>query len=814
MRRLGLQLRWSVRDLRARWLQVAGIALIIGIGSGFYSGLLSTSQWRRASYAASYHATQMYDLRVRLASGSYADANVLRSVPGTIPSAQAVAAVSVRISGPVQVDASSAKKPLLVPGAVVGIDLAHGPPSVATLAVFEGRNLTASDRGKPTIVLDRHFASFYDLPASGQIVASGGRHLTYVGQGLTPDYFVVLGAQQTQETAADYAVAFTSLETAQSLLGHAGQANELLLRVRTPASVATVAAQVRAAMAERLPAAGFTLNTAQEDPARLSLTNAVDSTSRLYTLFATMLLAGAAFGAFNLMVRIVEAQRREIGIAMAIGTPPLRIALRPLLVGLEVAIGGVGFGVGVGLLVDRLVGNVLRTYLPLPVWKTGFEAATFARGAALGVLISVLAIAWPVARAVRVPPVEAIRHTAIAPRGRRRRRLVRMPRFGNSIVRMPFRNVARSSRRSALTALGIAVTIAVLVALLGLVDAIHATIDTAHVEINAGGSNTATVTLENFNLSSAPEVQAIAHSKSVGRAETGLELGGTLHRGATSFGVLISLLELDHGVWVPHPAKGSLDTTRPGLVITAKAAHDLHVGVGDDVVLRHPLRTGTVSYRLVDTSFPVLAITNLPARFTVFMDRRFASTFNLEGITNVVTVSPTPGVTPAALQRALFAMPGVASVQTPLATVDAVSKQLDELLGVLRVIDAAMLVLAALIAFNASSINFDERAREQATMFAFGLPLGRVMTIAIVESLLTGVLGAIVGIGLGRLVLSWMVTSMLPSIIPDIGIANVMHATTAFAAIGLGALAVSVAPLLDYRRLATMDIPSTLRVME
>jgi putative ABC transport system permease protein len=813
MQRLGSLLRWSTRDLRSRWLQVAGIALVIGIGTGFYSGLLSTSAWRRASYAASYRVTQMYDLRVQLASGSYAAASTLRSVVGSIPHSRDVSAVSVRLDGPIQIDASSPSRTLLVPGAVVGIDLGHGTPDVDTLAVLEGRNLRPSDRGKAVVVLDRHFAGYYKLPANGHIVTSGGRHLTYVGQGLTPDSFVVLGAQQTQETAADYALMFTSLETAQGLLGHPGQANDLMLRVRTSGAEPRVAAELRRAINARLPGVAFTMNDQQQDPARMSLLNTVESTRRLYTIFAVLLLIGAAFGAFNLMVRIVEAQRREIGIAMALGTPPLRIALRPLLVGLEVAVGGVLFGVGVGLFVDRIVGNVLRSYLPLPVWKTGFQAGTFAQGAILGVTVSLVAIAWPVTRAVRVPPVDAIRNTAIAPRPQRRRR-VRLPLFGNSIVRMPFRNVLRSRRRAVLTALGIAVTMAVLVALLGLVDAIYATIGTARAEINAGGANTATVTLDDFNLSSAPDVRAIAKSASVGTAETDLQIGGYLHRGRTSFGVLINLLNFDHGVWTPHVSKGSLDATHPGIIIAAIAAHDLHVKVGDNVTLQHPLRTGLRSYRLIDTNFPVLAITNLPARFTVFIDHRWATIFRLQGITNVVTVTPAPGRTVAQLQRSLFEMPGVASVEAPIASVDAVSKQLDELLGVLRVIDAALVVLAGLIAFNASSINFDERAREQATMFAFGLPLASVMTIAIVESLITGLLGTIAGIGLGRIVLSWIVTRMLPSIIPDIGIVNVMHWTTALAAIGLGAVAVTIAPLLDYRHLANMDIPSTLRVME
>jgi len=37
-------LRWSWRDRRARWPQVAAIALIIGIASGTYSGLSSTAE--------------------------------------------------------------------------------------------------------------------------------------------------------------------------------------------------------------------------------------------------------------------------------------------------------------------------------------------------------------------------------------------------------------------------------------------------------------------------------------------------------------------------------------------------------------------------------------------------------------------------------------------------------------------------------------------------------------------------------------------------------------------------------------------------
>jgi putative ABC transport system permease protein len=48
-----------------------------------------------------------------------------------------------------------------------------------------------------------------------------------------------------------------------------------------------------------------------------------------------------------------------------------------------------------------------------------------------------------------------------------------------------------------------------------------------------------------------------------------------------------------------------------------------------------------------------------------------------------------------------------------------------------------------LIAFNTTSIGVDERAREHATMLAFGLPALTVLGMTTVETVLVGALGTI-----------------------------------------------------------------------
>jgi putative ABC transport system permease protein len=65
-----LWLRWSWRDLRARWAQVCALALVIALGTGSYAALLSTSAWRTQSNDASFALLHTHDLRVALAPGS------------------------------------------------------------------------------------------------------------------------------------------------------------------------------------------------------------------------------------------------------------------------------------------------------------------------------------------------------------------------------------------------------------------------------------------------------------------------------------------------------------------------------------------------------------------------------------------------------------------------------------------------------------------------------------------------------------------------------------------------------------------------
>ncbi len=139
---------------------------------------------------------------------------------------------------------------------------------------------------------------------------------------------------------------------------------------------------------------------------------------------------------------------------------------------------------------------------------------------------------------------------------------------------------------------------------------------------------------------------------------------------------------------------------------------------------------------------------------------------------------------------------------------------MEEVVLFLSGVQIAALVMAFLIAFNSTNINMNEREREIATMFAFGVPVRTVTRMAMIENFITGVLGTLLGIGLGVLFSTWFMTVKLVQIVPSIRMPITISTTTLALAIFTGVVVTTLTPLLTMRKMLAMDIPSTLRVME
>jgi putative ABC transport system permease protein len=353
----------------------------------------------------------------------------------------------------------------------------------------------------------------------------------------------------------------------------------------------------------------------------------------------------------------------------------------------------------------------------------------------------------------------------------------------------------------------------VLAVTVGLIDTFLHVIGRGDRELTRRSPDRLTVDLDFFYPLDSPQLAAIAESPAVARTDPLLRVVGTARAGGEAIDVVPELVDLDRGLWTPTIT--ARVANRPdGIVLSEKAARDLRVQPGDTVTLRHPQRTGPASYRMTDTRLVVAGTQPNPLRYTAYLDLSQADLFGLANVRNVVAVEPAPGMTQSDVQRALFGLPGVSSVQPVGEMTKRFKTALGQFLGILRIIEGAVLALALLIAFNSTSIAADERARDHATMFAYGLRVRTVLGMSTAEQLVTGVLGAGAGIGAGYLVLRWIVEGLMPNTLPDIGMRAFLAPPSVAGAFALAVLAVGLAPLLTTRRLRRMDIPATLRVIE
>ena len=832
---LALRLRWALRDAKARWVQVVGIAFMIAIGTGMFAGLSSFTLWRIISNEESLALTNMYDIRARLGADGFLPQGSLTALAESI---DGVEAAEERLISNTQAEVDTADGPIFVRARIIGVDLSDGGPSVNGVELIEGREIDATEFGEPVVLIERNFGVFYELPNQGELRLGGDVSLRYVGQAVSPEYFIIV-EEGNFVGQANLVVVFTSLETAQELSGNSGQVNDLVLTVKAGTDLTDVEAALLAQTSERHPGTNLKLMRPEDDASYLALTQDPEGDQQVYNVLALVLFAGAAFAALNFAARMVETQRREIGTSMALGVNPTAIAMRPVLVGVQIAILGVVFGVGIGLLIGKLMAGVLEAFLTLPVFITPFQTGIFLRVAAIGFLLPILAVLWPAFRATRVKPVEAIKTGHLAARGGGLAPVIsRLPLPGSSLGRMPFRNLLRAPRRTFLTLFALTAVLAILFGIVGMRDSFLSTLEEGDEELLRGVPDRLTVQLDSFYPLDSPEVNNVINGGALGVAEPGITIAASAHMLGESAETSLEAVDLEsaqevlHGIetgalqvsvqfidfkgdfWTPSVLEGALSVDKPGIVLARKAASDLGVGVGDEIKLIHPIRTGPGAFGIEASTMPVIAIHPHPLRFYAYIDIRHAGLAGLDGFANTVSGTPAKDGGLSDVKRALFGAPGVSTVQGLSESFEATSDIFEQVSAIFLIIEIFVIALALLIAFNTANINSDERQRDHATMFAYGIPVRRVIGNLAMEGLVLGVLAAILGIVLGYALLLWMILSLVPASYPDMGVILTINIPAMASFLGAGIAVVALAPALTVRKLQKMDIPGTLRVLE
>ena len=180
-----------------------------------------------------------------------------------------------------------------------------------------------------------------------------------------------------------------------------GARRSMALVVKTVGPPASIAGSVRQVVHELDPSVATYDEQAMNDvvrasTARLSFTLALMSTAAVITLVL------GAIGLYGVMAYTVALRTRELGIRIALGADPQRLATMVVSQGLLLTAGGVG----TGLLLFALVARFLRTFL----YRVGASDPLMLFSATLALVATATLASWlPARRAARIDPANALR---------------------------------------------------------------------------------------------------------------------------------------------------------------------------------------------------------------------------------------------------------------------------------------------------------------------------------------------------------------------------------------------------------------------
>jgi len=244
------------------------------------------------------------------------------------------------------------------------------------------------------------------LPAPGAareaIVGARGARELDVGVGATVIFdraaFRVVGVYRSGERWRD-AGAIIPLQTAQKLASKRDVVTLVHVHVAEGSDPHAVATEIE----RSLPQLAAIESSGDFDKVDQGF-RIMDAANLAISLLAVGI---GAIGVMNTMVMSVFERTREIGILRAVGWRGSRILRMVILESLVLCLVSAGIGVVLGVLASRavvLVPSISAFLVP------AYTLEVFARALVVGVAVALVGALYPAVRAVRLSPIEALRH--------------------------------------------------------------------------------------------------------------------------------------------------------------------------------------------------------------------------------------------------------------------------------------------------------------------------------------------------------------------------------------------------------------------
>ncbi len=791
LRRLGALDRKLVRDLASMLGQGITIALVVGAGIAGFIALRTTFASLQESRDTYYDQYRFGHAFAQLERAPESLGDRLEALPG-------VTTAYTRMVKPVRIPREGVVQSPM--GVVVSLPPGGDPPLNGVL-LREGR-LPAAGRSDEALLLDTFAERWGYAPGDTVRAVLDGtlRPLRITGLATSPEFiYPVPSGGALIPDDERFAVFWMDRRGAAPLFQMEGAFNDVVLRLDPGASEREVLAGVDRVLQ---PWGGRGAYGRDLQPSNFILEGELAQLRQFATVVPMIFLGVAAFLLNVVLSRLLHLQRTQVASLKALGYTNREIGSHYFLMMSGVVLAGSVLGVGLGAWLGSAMTSLYGGFFGFPVleYRMGWGAPV------AGTLIAVAAGGVGAFGALRkilaLSPAEAMQP---APPARYRASLLERLGVGRLVGpsgRMVLREVARRPLRTGLSALGIALSLGILVVSRFSGDALEFLIEEQFyrawredVTVAFTGPLPDRAIRELLPLpgvEAAEGVRITAARMHFGHRWRDVPLQGYAE------GSALRRLTDDEGRVFPMPAGG--------VVITAKLGEVLGVGVGDTV--RVELREG----RPGDAH---LVVTGLVGEM-----------FGLQGHLRMADLNRLLGegprvsqallrVDPAAfpeLERRLARLPAVVDVASRDALVGRFREQSGELLLVMTLILTLFAsIIAAGVVYNNARVAVSVRERDLASLRVLGFTRREISAILLGEMGVQVALAIPIGLWIGIQLCEGIAGSVDPE---RYRLPVVLAPGTYAYAVGVVLVASAVSALLVRRRLDQLDLIGVLKTRE
>lgn len=721
-----------------RW-QALAIALVLAAGVALVVMSLSALRSLEETRDTFYRQSRFGDLFVHLKRAPRSLLDRLREIPG-------VRGVEGRIAQTATLDIPGLAEPAT--GRLLSLP-PSGFPEVGRLHLRQGRWL--DPRRPDEALVSEAFATAHRFqPGDSMVAILNGRRqrLRIAGVVLSPEFVYSVRPGELIPDDKRYGVLWLSAEAMAAAFDLDEAFNEATIALAPGASLPAARRQVDDLLR---PYGGADAYDRSLQPSHRFLENELVQLRTMAFVPPTLFLLVTVFLLHIVLSRFVALQREQIATMRAFGYTRREIRGHYFAFALTIGLVGVALGVSVGAWLGYDLTRIYSRFFRFPEfhYELGWDA-TFAAALA-GVAACALGAIQAAQRAAREAPGLAMQPAAPPAYRPSALEQVGLRRWLSTPTRMALRHLERRPLRAALTSLGIACAIGILV----MGSFIEDTVDhvmrfqfdfaqrydllVSYVEPTDGRATRALGRLR--GVLAAEPFRAIPVRLSRGHRERRLEVLG-----------LSSTASLMRPV---DPRRGPLSLPADGLVISARLAELLECRRGDFVYVESLEGTRRVG------EIRVLEIVDDYLDLNAYMDLAALRRFLGEQQTVSGAFLQVDSQHSEEVYRALKETPRVAGASVKRVAIENYRRTMAENLLRMRAINVTFAMIVAVgVIYNSARISLAEHLRELATLRVLGFTRRETAFILWIE--LAGLVAAAIPMGLAvGYVLAWMMTAAL-----------------------------------------------------